>query len=142
MNRGADALPSTTPPPSLSPAAEGGRATDAAVSPFVRPDGNGNFEYINGKGTDKSRTESWEKLKAGDAGVGPALRTPGEAELRIAFLHMSRTDLKGGVLPSALAFRLESAPFSARFLGHEGATLHGQTSAAALLTTTLNTRDG
>ena len=41
--------------------------------------GNGNFEYINGKGTDKSRTESWEKLKAGDARVGPALRTPGEA---------------------------------------------------------------
>ena len=118
------------------------RAGDGCGRFSVRPAGNGNFEYINGKGTDKSRTESWEKLKAGDAGVGPALRTPGEAELRIAFLHMSRTDLKAGVLPSALAFRLESAPFSARFLGHEGATLHGQTSAAALLTTTLNTRDG
>ena len=66
-------------PPSLSSC--GGRATDATatVSPFVRPDGNGNFEYINGKGTDKSRTESWEKLKAGDALVGPVLRTPGEA---------------------------------------------------------------
>ena len=59
-----------------------------------------------------------------------------------SIVQIARADLKGGVLPSALAFRLESAPFSARFLGHEGATLHGQTSAVALLTTTLNTRDG
>ena len=127
-------------PPSLSLSSCGGRTTDATVSPFVRPDGNGNFEYINGKGTDKSRTESWEKLKAGAARVGPALRTSGEALLCIATVHFGRADLKGGVLPSALAFRLESAPFSARFLGHEGATLHGQTSAAALLTTTLRLR--
>ena len=59
-----------TPPSTLPPAAEGGRATDATVSPVGS---NGNFEYINGNGTDKSRTESWEKLKASGALDGPAL---------------------------------------------------------------------
>ena len=68
------------PTPSLPPLSScGGRAGDGCDRFSVRPAGNGNFEYINGKGTDKSRTESWEKLKAGDARVGPALRTPGEA---------------------------------------------------------------
>ena len=60
-----------TPPSTLPPAAEGGgRATDATVSPVGS---NGNFEYINGNGADKSRTESWEKLKASGALDGPAL---------------------------------------------------------------------
>ena len=117
----------STLPPASCRGPEGGRATDATVSPFV---GNGNFEYINGNGADKSRTESWEKLKASGALDGPALGLRGGTDCALFFCKICSIDQNNEWYAEyyshrRLPCRLESAPFSAPPCSHEGATLHG-----------------